>query len=213
MAGYFQDCRPASIGVTVGTGAIFPHAARGAGMYESFYLRAVAPGDPLGAWIRHTVHKPPGGAPRGSVWCTVFDAARGAPFMHKLTSAELSVPPQGWIAVGEAAADGEVVSGEGAALSPGEAVGRCGPARWRLRWSSREAELRHLGVELKDYRTGLLDFPCWMDDREVYLCWRLDEAEVGWWHEIEAGFSGRQALPDKGGDGQKAETSRMGSDS
>ena len=40
-------------------------------------------------------------------------------------------------------------------------------------------ELRQLGVELKDYFTGLIDFPCWMDGREVYLCWRLGEPEVG----------------------------------
>src|SRR5713226_8978367 len=36
-----------------------------------------------------------------------------------------------------------------------------------------EQELKNLNVELKDYYTGLVDFPCWMDDRAVYLCWRL----------------------------------------
>jgi hypothetical protein len=55
-------------------------------------------------------------------------------------------------------------------------------------------ELRDLGVELKDYFTGLVDFPCRMDDREVYLCWRLGEAEVAYWHEVAAGFAGRQRL-------------------
>ena len=55
-------------------------------MYESFYLRAVSPREPLGVWIRHTVHKRPGRPPSGSLWCTVFDAAAGAPFMHKATS-------------------------------------------------------------------------------------------------------------------------------
>src|SRR5262245_43014818 len=38
-------------------------------------------------------------------------------------------------------------------------------------------ELTDLGVELKDYFTGLVDFPCWMDDREVYLCWKHGEPE------------------------------------
>ena len=47
------------------------------------------------------------------------------------------------------------------------------------RMSEYEQELKKLGVELKDYYTGLIDFPCWMDDREVYLCWRLGEREVG----------------------------------
>jgi hypothetical protein len=55
-------------------------------------------------------------------------------------------------------------------------------------------ELKELGVELKDYFTGLIDFPSLMDGRPVYLCWRLGEAEVGYWHELEAGFSGRQKL-------------------
>ncbi len=57
-----------------------------------------------------------------------------------------------------------------------------------------EQELRKLGVELKDYFLGLIDFPCWMDGREVYLCWRLGEPEVAHWHELTAGFAGRQKL-------------------
>lgn len=55
-------------------------------------------------------------------------------------------------------------------------------------------ELTELGVELKDIHTGLVDFPAWMDNREVYLCWRLGEPEVAHWHELEAGFAGRQPL-------------------
>jgi hypothetical protein len=57
-----------------------------------------------------------------------------------------------------------------------------------------EDELRKLGVELKDHRTGLIDFRSWMDGREVYLCWRLGEDEIAHWHELDAGFSGRQKL-------------------
>ena len=57
-----------------------------------------------------------------------------------------------------------------------------------------EKELKELGVELKDYFTGLLDFPCWMDGREVLLCWRQGEADVSHWHELDAGFAGRQKL-------------------
>ena len=57
-----------------------------------------------------------------------------------------------------------------------------------------QTELEKLGVLLKDPYTGLVDFPCWMDDREVYLCWRLDEPDVAHWHEIDAGFAGRQKL-------------------
>jgi hypothetical protein len=60
-----------------------------------------------------------------------------------------------------------------------------------------EKELKNLNVELKDYYTGLVDFPCWMEDRVVYLCWRLGEAEVAHWHELDGGFAGRQKLADK----------------
>lgn len=55
-------------------------------------------------------------------------------------------------------------------------------------------ELTQLGIELKDLQVGLVDFPCWMEEREVYLCWRLDEPEVAHWHELDAGFAGRQPL-------------------
>lgn len=57
-----------------------------------------------------------------------------------------------------------------------------------------QQELTQLGILLKDYVRGLIDFPCWMDGREVYLCWHQGEDEVLWWHEIEAGFSGRQKI-------------------
>jgi hypothetical protein len=59
-----------------------------------------------------------------------------------------------------------------------------------------EQELKNLNVELKDYYTGLVDFPCWLEDRAVYLCWRLGEPEVAHWHELDAGFAGRQKLAD-----------------
>jgi hypothetical protein len=101
-------------------------------MYESFYLRAVSPTEPVGAWIRYTVHKRPGEPARGSLWCTVFDAERGAPFMHKLSTEELGVPAEGWISIGDAQ------------LTPIGAEGTCGAAHWSLRFASSEPELRHL---------------------------------------------------------------------
>jgi hypothetical protein len=121
--------------------AVFPSTRVHAGMYESFYLRAVSPWEPVGVWIRHTVHKPPGKLPRGSVWCTVFDASRGAPFMHKETFEELKVPAGGWIEMGAAG------GGKTTTLTPDGAKGACGQASWRLRFSSSEPELRHLQRE------------------------------------------------------------------
>jgi hypothetical protein len=55
-------------------------------------------------------------------------------------------------------------------------------------------ELTDLGIELKDPFSGLIDFPAWMSGHEVYLCWRLGEPEVAHWHELDAGFAGRQKL-------------------
>ena len=55
-------------------------------------------------------------------------------------------------------------------------------------------ELENLGIELKDISRGLIDFRSIMDGREVYLCWLLGEEEVGHWHELDAGFGGRQSL-------------------
>ncbi len=114
--------------------ALFPSAAPGAGMYESFYLRAISPEQPIGAWIRYTVHKRPGHTPSGSLWCTVFDASANAPFMHKHTTTAIAAPPSSWIEIGEYSR-----------LGAGIAEGVCGPARWSLRFSSPEPELRHLG--------------------------------------------------------------------
>ena len=56
------------------------------------------------------------------------------------------------------------------------------------------AKINDLGCELKDIEQGLVDFPALREGREVYLCWRLGEPEVAFWHELEAGFSGRQPL-------------------
>ncbi len=55
-------------------------------------------------------------------------------------------------------------------------------------------ELRRLGVELKDPRIGLIDFLTQIDGREAYLCWKLGEGDIAYWHELEAGFAGRQSL-------------------
>ena len=55
-------------------------------------------------------------------------------------------------------------------------------------------ELAAFGAELKDPAIGLVDFPGLMQEREVCLCWKLGEPEIGYWHEVDAGFQGRQAL-------------------
>jgi len=57
------------------------------------------------------------------------------------------------------------------------------------------AELTEIGCEIKDLRTGLVDFPSEMDGRRVYLCWQLGEEAVEHWHELTDGFAGRRPLP------------------
>jgi hypothetical protein len=59
------------------------------------------------------------------------------------------------------------------------------------------AEVTYLaerGILLKDPETGLVDFPADREGRIVYLCWRLGEERVGWYHEVSSGFSGRRPL-------------------
>ncbi|MEM7234074.1 MAG: DUF2203 domain-containing protein [Planctomycetota bacterium] len=54
-------------------------------------------------------------------------------------------------------------------------------------------ELERVGCELKDPVRGLIDFPSRHEDRVVYLCWMLGEDSVNHWHELDAGFAGRQS--------------------
>ena len=54
--------------------------------------------------------------------------------------------------------------------------------------------IRELGVVLKNLDVGLLDFPHEREGRIVFLCWHPPEERVGYWHEIEAGYAGRQPL-------------------
>lgn len=55
-------------------------------------------------------------------------------------------------------------------------------------------EMQSHGCEVKEVESGLLDFRSPRGDRVVYLCWRLGESEITAWHELDAGFRGRQPL-------------------
>ena len=57
------------------------------------------------------------------------------------------------------------------------------------------SELEELGVQLKDFERGLVDFPSLRDGKVVLLCWQLGEGdELEWWHDVDAGFGGRTPL-------------------
>ncbi len=55
-------------------------------------------------------------------------------------------------------------------------------------------ELHAVGVELKDFELGLVDFPATHDGRDVLLCWKRGETDIGHWHEVDAGLAGRQSV-------------------
>lgn len=56
-------------------------------------------------------------------------------------------------------------------------------------------ELHELGVLFKGFGEGLVDFYSKLEGRPIFLCWKLGEEQVEWWHEIDAGYAGRQRLP------------------
>jgi hypothetical protein len=55
-------------------------------------------------------------------------------------------------------------------------------------------QIQDTGAQIKDINTGLLDFSALKNGREVYLCWQHGEDDIKYWHEIEAGFAGRQPI-------------------
>lgn len=59
-------------------------------------------------------------------------------------------------------------------------------------------KVQEMGCELKDIDQGLIDFRAEREGREVYLCWKLGETDIGWWHELDTGFSGRRPLEGQG---------------
>lgn len=71
-----------------------------------------------------------------------------------------------------------------------------GPEYLRVleRFGRISSEIQEMGVMVKDLDKGLCDFPHQRDGRIVYLCWKQDEDEIGWWHDVDAGFDGRRPL-------------------
>ena len=55
-------------------------------------------------------------------------------------------------------------------------------------------QIQDTGAQIKDINIGLLDFSALKNGREVYLCWQHGEDDIQYWHEIEAGFAGRQPI-------------------
>ena len=115
-----------------------PH---GRGHYESYFIKASRPAGGQAIWIRHTVHKPPGGDPTAALWLTLFDAEAAGPRAVKeaFGAGELSAPDGSYIRIG------------GAELAPGRASGAVEAgevqASWDLRFSDQGEPFRHLPYE------------------------------------------------------------------
>jgi hypothetical protein len=82
-------------------------------------------------------------------------------------------------------------------VRPGAAAGVSDAERRALgaQLSALLERIQDMGIVLRDIRSGLIDFPSPREGRVVYLCWRRGEPfKIRWWHEIDAGFAGRQPL-------------------
>jgi hypothetical protein len=87
------------------------------------------------------------------------------------------------------------LAAESARLGGGGIVGGSGYVTALSDLADHAGRLEALGVQLKDYGRGLIDFPSLREGRVVLLCWQMGEGDrLEWWHEVEAGFAGRQPL-------------------
>jgi hypothetical protein len=55
-------------------------------------------------------------------------------------------------------------------------------------------EFQRREIQIKDLDRGLIDFPAIIDDKEVFLCWEQEEDDIDFWHDLDAGYSGREKL-------------------
>ena len=120
----------------------FPVVPPEAGHYESFYLKACHPDGGRAVWVRYTVHKRPGAAPVGSLWCTLFDAGAPAPLAAKATlpPEALGTGPDQYLHVGASRFAPGVVAGTTSDGHQGD-----GGAAWDLRFEAGGPALDHLG--------------------------------------------------------------------
>ena len=80
-------------------------------------------------------------------------------------------------------------AGNGGGTVPTQAL-----AEARIRVEEIMTEIDRRGIQIKDVRRGLVDFPHVKDGREVFLCWVLGEESISYWHELSAGYAGRQRI-------------------
>lgn len=65
-----------------------------------------------------------------------------------------------------------------------------------MRFEEIVEQIEEIGGQLKDPATGLCDFLALHEGRDIYLCWRLGEEQIEWWHDLHTGFAGRRRVSD-----------------
>ena len=87
------------------------------------------------------------------------------------------------------------IAGNGGDLDPGELARVEAQLAEQAKGVARCVNAIHgLGAQVKDADEGLVDFPALRGDEEILLCWRLGEAEIAFWHDLEQGFAGRRPI-------------------
>ena len=82
-------------------------------------------------------------------------------------------------------------------MNPGHDVGGDLVNRWIRTLAEMQeilSEFQNRQIQLKDLERGLLDFPAIIGGKEVFLCWELDEEDIEHWHDLDAGYAGREHL-------------------
>jgi hypothetical protein len=128
-----------AMGQAMRSRARFSELALAAGHYESFYLKASHPIDPVSIWVRYTVHKRAGAAPLGSLWVTLFDARELAPWAVKATTPDVGASAGEYIHVGDSIFAPGRVTGSATAAAPERRE-----ASWDLTFEAPEPPFRHL---------------------------------------------------------------------
>lgn len=146
---------------------------------------------------------------------TVTEANELVPLLEQVFGRVLRLRGQLRIVAQELERQGEPLGEANLLLTTGAPalVSARGRARALLETLAEEVRgLEALGIEVKDLDTGLCDFVAQRQDaegtRDVYLCWKLGEKRVDFWHELTAGFAGRASLEPESGPG--AESGRSG---
>lgn len=84
--------------------------------------------------------------------------------------------------------------GNGHGIDVEHARARAGQQQAAMEINAIIERVKALGAEVKDVDIGLIDFRAQKDGRVVYLCWKLGEERVEWWHELNTGYASRERL-------------------